>query len=662
MKISEEHRKLLKLAQDRFSDAVDGDRENREHAYNDLEFLTNTGDGHWPEDVRKWRKGQGKPCITVNRLPQLLRQVTGDIRRVNPAIKIIPGDAVASEDMAELRGGMVRHIEAASSATSIYEGATEAAAACGIGHWRLLTEYCDDDSFDQEIKIDSIPNPFSVYWDPAAKDPTRKDARFCFIVEDMPEDDFKAEYPNAAIDEWPSDDTVINWNVGGERVRVAEYFWVETKDERIALLGDGTVIRNPPAGAKFPRERTVAKRVVKWAKISGCEVLEGPTEWPGRWIPVVSVVGEEMHVGERVVRSSVIRYAKEPQTLYNYARSAQAEVIAMQPRAPFMVTPKQVKQHEKMWGALNSSASPFLLYNPDPDAPAPQRQNPPVPSSAFMQEIALAAEDLKATTGIFDASMGAQGNETSGVAIQQRQIQGDTANSIYVDNLARSIEHTGRIILDLMPKIYDSERYVRVLGEDGAETLERINGMMLSQDGVVPVNPMDRGKYDVRVSTGPAYQTLRQEAADGMLQFVQAYPAAAPAVGDLIAESMDWPRATEFAERLKKMAPPGLIEKSPDEMSPEEQQAMQQQQAMMQQMQQLQEVMQQMQMRLMAAEVSEKEANAQLRQANAARAVAQVQEMEVNTGLKVDAQRFDQAAKVAEIGARQVAAFTQQGQ
>lgn len=583
------HEKLLSTARERFQQAAEADRDNAKHALDDLRFLTNTGDGQWPESIRRDRESAGKPCITINRLPQYVRQVTGDIRRTNPAIKVVPGDGDANEDVAEIKGGLIRQIEAASSAQSIYEGAAESAAACGIGHFRILTRYESDDSFNQEIAIEGIRNPFAVKWDPLARLPTRADARYCFITAEMDRKAFEAEYPKARTDGFDSDEGDLSGWHSGETVTVAEYFWRKPETRKLYLLEGGAVVSGLRDGDRVAETREVETDRIMWVKMASHDVLEGPSEWAGSHIPVVAVCGEELHIGREVVRSSVIRYAKEPQQLFNYWRSAQAEVIALQPKAPYIVTPKQVQGLEPIWKTANTANLPYLPYNPDEDAPGrPQRETPPVASQAMLQEIALAVDDLKATTGIYDAGLGNASNETSGVAIRQRQLEGDISTSIYVDNLAQAIEQCGRVILDLMPKIYDTERVIRILGQDGAEKVERINAVIVTPEGPVPINSMLAGRYDVRVSTGPAYSTLRQEAADGMMQFVQAFPQAAPVVGDLIAKNLDWPGAEEMAKRLKSLVPPGVIEPDPQDMTPEMQQQMmaaQQQQAEQQAMQ-----------------------------------------------------------------------------
>lgn len=610
------HDDLLKLARTRMAEAIEADRDNRLEEMDDLEKLVGK---HWPEDIRREREAEGKPCLTMNRLPQFVRQVTGDIRRMNPAIKVIPADRGASKEVADIYEGLIRQIEYASNASRIYERAAEQAAASSIGWFRILNDYESDDSFLQELKIKGIRNPLSVYCDPAAELPTREDAGFIFITEQMPRTAFDKAYPGksaADVEMDASTDGLEHWQEN-DKVVIAEYYWKEPVEKKIHLLNNGNVIENdnPPAPLYVVKSRKVKTHKVMWAKISGNDVLEGPQEQPCRHIPVVAVTGEEWHVGDRVHRSSVIRHAKDAQQMYNYWRSAQTEFAALQPKAPYLVTPAQIAGLETFWNQANQKNRPYLPYNPDPKTTGvPQRATPPISSQAMAEQTMLAGEDMKATTGIYDSALGNASNEKSGVAIRQRQMESDVSTSIYSDNMGEAIATAGRILIDMIPKVYDTQRVVRIMGDDDQEQMVEINGQMMQAgpDGMpvsVPVNDLTIGKYDIRVAVGPNYATRRQETAEGMLEFIRVVPGAASVTGDLIAKSMDWPDAEKFSERLKMALPPQF--RDPDDMSPEEQQQMQQamqQQAMQAQMQQ---AAQQTEMRKADAEAVEAEADAQ---------------------------------------------------
>jgi len=606
---------LLKQARTRMDECVEAEKDNRLEEIDDLEKLVGK---QWPEDIRSEREAESKPCLTINRLPQFVRQVTGDIRRLNPAINVLPADGEAASDVADIYEGLIRQIEYKSDASSIYERAAEQAAASSAGYFRVLTEYEGDDSFLQEICIKGIRNPLSVYFDPEAELPTREDANYVFLTQQMKRDDFEAAYPKAKpvdVEHDAATDGLEHWQEN-DKVVIAEYYWKEPVKKEIVQLIDGTV---KDADQSVAPEFIVARRAVEthkvmWAKISGHDVLEGPTEQPCMYIPVIAVIGEEWHVDDRVHRSSVIRYAKDAQQMYNYWRSAQTEFAALQPKAPYLVTAKQIAGLETFWNEANAKNRPYLPYNPDEKAPGtPQRATPPISSQAMLEQTMTAAEDMKATTGIYDSALGSASNEKSGVAIRQRQMESDTSTSIYSDNMAKAIATCGRILVDMIPKIYDTQRTIRTLSRDDAEKMVDINGQVLAQgDGglvPVPVNDLTVGKYDIRVSVGPNYATKRQETAEGMLEFIRSVPGAAQVTGDLIADAMDWPNADKFADRLKKALPPNM--RDMEDLEPQEQQQMQAAMAQQQQQEQLQAQAQQIEFRKANAEATEAEADAE---------------------------------------------------
>lgn len=616
---------LISLARKRMSAAMDADKDNRDRSADDLQKLIGN---QWPKDVKASREADSKPVITINRLPQFVRQVTGDIRRMNPAISVSPADGRATKEVAEIQEGLIRHIEYRSDASSVYEQTAESAAGCAIGWFRVVNDWESESSFDQEILIKRIRNAFSVYVDPSAELPTREDADYLFITEKISKDDFEEKYPGKSPIDFEHDgqaDGIENWHDGGSVV-VAEYYWKEYKKRELLLFKSGeTAFSDEVENLEdleplIARKREVSACKVMWAKISGKEVLEEPKEIPCDYIPVVAVTGEEWHLGDEVYRSGVIRYAKDAQQMYNYFRSASAEVVTLQPKMPFVGTIKQFAGLENHWQNANTKNYAFIPYNPDDKAPGPpQRQMPPVASQGLTQEGLAAAEDMKATTGIYDAGLGNQSNEKSGVAIRQRQMESDVSTSIYSDNMAKAIACCGRILLSMIPRVYDTARTLRIIGKDGSEDMVPVNGMIVQGGQMQPVNDLAAGKYDVRVAVGPNYSTRRQETAEGMLEFIRVVPGAAQMIGDLVAKAMDWPDADIISDRLSKALPPQLQDK--DDIDPQEQQAMAQQQAEQQRMAQFAN---EIQMRQAVAEASEAEADAEKAKAEAVEAQIEV--------------------------------------
>jgi hypothetical protein len=591
---------LIKTALARYEAGYNRDRDNILEAYEDLRFLAAIGDDQWDAKTAQQRRADGRPVLTINRLPTFHAQVTNDIRMGKPSIVVVPVDDKADPRTAEIRAGMIRYIENRSDAKAAYAAGCDSQVAAGIGHWKIVREYAGATTFNQELRIMPIEDGIGVIWDPDSVMPTREDAGWCFEPVDMSTDAFKAKFPDASAEDFSSlpYKVPVGW-FSDEHVRVARY-WVKKPVKRtLALLPGGSVEDlTEPVGAEDAEE--FAARVaaisadVKAAQAAGhkscrieerdsfrlcsylmtcAEVLE-ETEWPGLYIPIVPVLGKEIKFGRRTVRYGLVRHARDPQRLYNYMRSAQADATALQPRAPWLATPKNVLGFEAMWQSANSKSHPVLLYTPDPangNAP-PQRVAPPVVSSAWAEEVAQAAEELKSVTGIYDASLGARSNETSGRAILARERQGDTGTFNYPDSFALAVAHTGRILNDLIPHIYDSERTVRIVGEDGRMETMRINQPPLT-DGLAPLPPsasfhahdVTVGAYDIVMKAGPGYSTRREEAREMMQAFIQAVPNAAPLVLDLFAEMQDWPMAEKIKERLEMMLPPELQERARQE-------------------------------------------------------------------------------------------------
>jgi hypothetical protein len=606
--------------------AISALSESREDELDDLRFYAGSPDNcwQWPADILQTRgavQGQtinARPTLTINKLPQHVRQVTNDQRQNRPSGKVIPADDLADPEVAEIYNGMVRHIEYISDADVAYDTACENQVAFGEGYIRLLTEYCDDNSFDQDIKICRIRNSFSVYMDPTIQDPCGADAKWCFITEDIDRDEYERMFPDATpISSLQSlgvgDQSVSVW-INQDTVRIAEYYYVEYEKQKLNLYpGNNSVFEGSPEdkqlkmmGVKPIRSRIVDVKRVKWCKTNGYEMLE-TNDWAGDYIPVVRVVGNEFEVEGRLYVSGLVRNAKDAQRMYNYWVSQEAEMLALAPKAPFIGYGGQFEGYEMQWKTANTQNWPYLEVNPDVTdgqgavLPLPQRAQPPMASSGLLQAKAGASDDIKSTTGQYDSSLGATANERSGKAILAREKQSDTGTYHYVDNLARAVRHITRQIVGLIPKIYDTQRIARIIGADGEATMAKIDPMQQEpvkkiQDPANPEVIIEKiynpgvGKYDVVVTTGPSYLTKRQEALDAMGMILQSNPQLWQVAGDLFIKNMDWPGAQEMAKRFEKIIDPKILEGSDD--SAEMQKAKQQMEAMSQELDQLHQMLQ----------------------------------------------------------------------
>jgi len=544
---------LFTEAMRRYKASVEATQENRVDMIDDQRFAS--GD-QWPDDVKALRVG--RPMQTINRLPAFIDQIIGDARQNKVAIKVFAGED-GDVEVAKIYSGLIRSIENRSNADFAYDTALEQTATFGFGAWRIKTRYVDDDTFDQEVTIERIPNALNVHFDPSAIQPDYSDAEYAIVVDSISKDEFKARWPKAAESNFQTEHMQAGWS-SGDNMQIAEYWYKDRTPATLYLLNDGTATFDKPTAPELViRERKSEKCVVRMCIMSGAEVLE-QAEWAGRYIPIVGVNGkEDMVDGKRILRG-IVRHAKDPQRMYNYWRTIDTETKALAPKAPVMVTTKQLDGLDEYWSDALSGNLPYLPYNPDPTAPMPQRLNAGMQDKGFEQAAMLAVDEMKATTGIYSAALGEQSNETSGRAILARQREGDTANFAYIDNLSRAIRYSARVIIDLIPKIYDTERVIEIMGIDGQKTLERINSARVNDDGMVePVNDLTTGRYDLVVDVGPSYTTKRVEALNMMVEIAKMNPAIMQLAGDLIVKAMDWDGAEAIAERLKRTIPANII-------------------------------------------------------------------------------------------------------
>jgi hypothetical protein len=610
----------LSTLRHRFTVAMSAYSDTREDELDDLRFMAGSPDNQWqwPADVLATRgsvQGQtinARPCLTINKLPQHVRLVTNEQRQNRPQGKVIPADENADPAVAEVFDGIIKHIEYLSDADVAYDTACDNQVTYGEGYIRLITEYCREDSFDQDIKIVRVRNSFSVYMDPMIQDPCGSDAEWCFITEDIAKSEYERLYPDATpvstmMAQGVGDQSLSMW-LSQETIRIAEYFYVEHKKATLNLYPDNiTAFDGTPedkrlksAYGKPLRSRQSDRRQVKWVKTNGYEILE-ERDWAGKWIPVVRVIGNEFEVDGQLYISGLVRNAKDAQRMYNYWVSQEAEMLALAPKAPFIGYGGQFEGYEMQWKTANTNNWPYLEVNPDvtdgagSPLPLPERAQPPLAQTGLIQAKMGAGEDIKSTTGQYDSSIGATSNERTGRAILARERQGDTSTFHYVDNMSRAVRYITRQMVDLIPKIYDTQRVARIVGIDGEVGMVKINPSQpepvriikdpITGETIDKIYNPNVGLYDVMVTTGPSYMTKRQESMDAMSTILQSNPQLWAVAGDLFIKNMDWPGAQEMAARFAKILDPKVLEGSDE--SPEAQMMRAQMNDMANQMEQI---------------------------------------------------------------------------
>ena len=646
---SKKKQAILDEAMDRFDTASDAWSYTYNAALDDIQFV-DTDDGQWDDAVRQSRVN--RPCLTFDKLSSAVDQVVGQQLQMLPGVKV-RGAEEGDSDVAEIYEGLIRQIE--QRGAKAYKTAFKFSVKGGWGCWLVEHDYIDDTSMNQDIILREIKNPFSVLFDPIIQIQDMKECRYAFQFEDLERDEFERLYPKAQTgvgEAFYSAGNQRAW-INENTVRIADYFRIVPEERRLVQLSTGEVVDYEDIepiidelnfkGVTITNERIVEGRKLERFKITGMEILE-EYECIGRYIPLVPLLGKTSNIDGRFVTRGLVRKAKDAQRMYNYSRSTAIEVTALQPKQPLMATPAMIKGHEERYRNLMTSNDPVLLFNFD-QGQKPFREPPGQPSTALLTDVQISSDDIKSTTGIYDASLGQRSNETSGRAIRERQLQGNIATYEFVDELVESIKYTGEIFVNMIPKIYDAERQIRILGEDDREEVMMINKPQLDlQTGeTIIINDLNRGHYDIKVTTGPSFSTRRSETAEQLGTLFGQNPQMAQMGADIYFKSLDLVGADELVERVRKSGiKAGMIE--PNEEEKKELTAGQQQQ------QQIKAQAMQMEMAMKQAEIANEQAEARERESKTMLNTikAQVEQLEL-----AQAQQDLEAQRIAAMRLRQ---------
>lgn len=567
-------------ADERLRISVEASGENTTLAVQDLEFE----DGNqWPADLANMRRIDRRPTLTINLTRTMVKRVCNNMRQQRPRIKVHPvGDGARIED-AKVVGGLIRHIETLSNASVAYDTGGESAVKIGWGYWRVLAEYVDEESFDQELKIRSIRNPFTVYDDPGSQLPTGQDRDWILISEEMSRQKYKRKYPKAENAEWQrggNGDVGHLWE-SKAKIRLAEYYRVHKTPERLYQLTDGTtlfekdlkrleqalaaagvrVATDPQTGE--PISRMSHRREVQWFRLNGLTVVEKRT-LPGRWIPVVRCLGNLLDLNGQLRLRGMIRDLKDSNRMLNYWATCETEIVALAPRAPYIAAEGQLDGHPE-WKDANQKPYSSLTYNivhanPDdpnsPVLPPPQRTEAVQVPAGIVNARQSAKQDLMELAGMpHEPGRDTPGVVVSGKALRERQALSDIGHFQYYDNQTMAIAFTGDILLDQIPHYYSTQRMQRIIGEDGVPQMVQINEQVLDPQtqAILEVkNNLTVGRYDVVMDTGPGYETKRQEGQEAVIDLLKT-PLGEPIVktgADIIVRNMDFAGADDLADRL----------------------------------------------------------------------------------------------------------------
>lgn len=617
---------FLQLARDRFTLSKNASDTQRSEMQEDQNFYCPTdANGQWDPVAIAARKQQDRPILTINRMPGFVGHVANNMRQARPAIKIVPtGEPGANDDMAEVRQGIVRYIEQNSRADIPYDTSFESMCITGLGWMRVVDDWASPDSFDKDLYIRWVKNTFSVYWDPFCQQPDWSDMKFAFVVNDLTRREFVAKYGDSydAVDGnlfKSIGDQSAEW-FAGQKIRVAEYFYVEHQDDILCEMLDKTTrfyselrggagseyrLQTEESGDRvlylgeepIGRTRKAKRPIVKWALITGLDVIQERV-WKGKYIPLIPVIGNQIQKNGETILVGMVRYAREPQRMYNYAYSSFVETVALAPKAPFVAEVDQVPDGlVEEWRDSNKMPTAVLRYkrvvaegaNGAVLVPPPVRQQAEPPIAAFVQLLTLCDQMMKSVFSIYDASLGQRGPQESGLAINARKIESDNGTYNWGDNFIRSLRYLGLVLDDLSPHYYNTPgRVLQVTQED--QTLRKLvlNEEFEENGQKKHFDLSTGGKYTVVISTGPSYQTLRNEASAQMMELIKADPQLLQIAGDLFVETLDFPGKEAIVERLRKALPAQLQPQDKDgpQIPPQVQAQMAQMQQMVQQLSQ----------------------------------------------------------------------------
>ena len=608
--MAEKEKDIIARAQDNFKSCLDWEALSRQRFRDDMRFLFADSDNQdqWEPSVKARRHMATQPMITINKVHTHWLMIVNQMKENKPSIQVHPTNGEASYEAAQIYEGLIRHIEYKSNAKVAYDIASEQQVGGGIGYVQVITKYADDSTFDQEIFIKEIPDALSVYLDPHIKKRDGSDAKFAFVYEDMPRREFERKYPNIKV---PTTNGNQQW-VTKDIVKVATYFEKETRKEWLYSItnDDGSVrfmresditIEERKLFSEIIRQggegidrRRIDKHVIRKYLIGGTEVLEKGI-WPGTYIPIARQVGEEVIIEQRLDRKGIVRYMKDAQRAYNYNASAALEYGALQSKSPYIAPVEAINGLENYWATANTENHAYLPYNNADEqgnpVPMPQKASAPMGAPVYMDGMATANMEMMMTSGQYDQTFGEQSQELSGVSIDKRINQGNRATFHFQDAQANTIQFIGKIIIDLIPKIYDTKRIVRILGEDGSEDQIMVDPqakqaiIQNEQEAEAKVqtifNP-NVGKFDVVAECGPSYDTKRSEAFDAMTGLLKSQPALSQVIGDLYMGAADFPGADKLQERMRNWIPQSILGTGPSE----------QEQLMMQQLQESQAAIQ----------------------------------------------------------------------
>ena len=570
-------------ARDRLNISIEDDGDNRRLAKEDLLFRE--GENHWDNNYVT-SETQQSPELVINFTDTLVGRVVNSIAELETRGKCHPIADGADTERADVINGLGRHVEYRSSASVAYDNATDCAVSMGWGWFRLLAEWAAQDSFDKEIRIAPIMDPFTVYPDPGAVMPTAQDMRWCLLSVKQSRVEFKRLNPGVDLIPWNDvgrDEGRTDWE-DKEEIRIAQYFRIFDKTETLYQLKTadgrkfGVFKSDMPSeqqlrriGAEIIDEREGTRSQVQLFHLNGSKVVSREI-LPGTFIPVVRVQGNARSIDGRIYRRGMVRTLQDPQRMVDYGEVAKIKRLGLTVMSKYIAAEGQLDGHPE-WTDANVLPIPTLTYKPvtkmteqgEVLLPPPQAIPPAQVEAGFSEFVQGMRSNLLAIAGMPNepGQDQQQGQTVSGRALQRRDKLSDQSHSQYYKNKKLAVAHGWRIMLDWFPPYYSEERMQRIIGGDGKPQMVTLNQEVLGADGESSIkNDLSVGRYDVVMEAGPSYETMREAGSEDLIELVTSPgpmgEIVAKTAADLVFRSMDGIYTEEIADRLAAQTPEGL--------------------------------------------------------------------------------------------------------
>tara|TARA_B100000795_G_scaffold115731_1_gene85936 strand:+ start:244 stop:2454 length:2211 start_codon:yes stop_codon:yes gene_type:complete len=580
-----EHQAMI----ERLKDSQEADSDLRDSARQSLLFV-NKRNGQWEPEY--YQENDGKPRYSFDLTSPIVDQVAGEIELSDFSINVSPAGGAASKETAKLLSGLIRNIENISYATDIYSASARSMVTSGLDGWKVSHNYVDSDSFDQDLIIEPIYNYVDrVWWDVASEKQDASDARFCWVLSGLSVEDYEKQYPKGSGQSVSEDRSNQAYFNRPDLIMVGEYYFIKQEEREIVMMSSGQVLEDnedfntikdelAAMGVTEVKRRKRKKDVVYIRKFDAQDWLGPEQKTVFSLIPVIPTYANFKNIEDKSIYWGIVEKLLDPQRVLNYSLSREIEEGALAPRAKYWMTNKQASGHEAELSTMNTNTDPVQFYNVDELSPGVPQQNGGANINPGLRTISEGMRGMiSQSAGLFAANMGDNPGLQSGVAIKQLQNKGDTGTVKYFKSQEIAIARTAKVLIDAIPRVYDTERQVRIMNEDGTSESETLNQTVIDQQTGQPItlNDLSIGSYDVICSSGVSFQNRQQESNAALLEMAQIDPSLIQMSGDVMLKNVDAPGMDILAERKRQqLLTAGAI---PAEQQTDEEQQMMAQQA-----------------------------------------------------------------------------------